>query len=39
MDRVSLVEVVGSIAFVSVLLVGIGVGYIALSRRLGDRRP
>ena len=38
-DRVSLVEVVGSIAFVSVLLVGIGVGYIALSRRLVDRRP
>lgn len=33
-ERVPLVEVIGSIAFVSVLLVGVGVGYIAVSHRL-----
>jgi hypothetical protein len=33
-DRVSIVEVVASIAFVSVLLVGIAIAYIAASRRL-----
>ncbi|MET0324220.1 MAG: Pr6Pr family membrane protein [Ilumatobacteraceae bacterium] len=38
-DRVSLVEVVGSITFVTLLLVGIGMGYIALSRRLSVPEP
>ena len=38
-DRVSLVEVVGSIAFLSVLLAGIGVAYIDASRRLDTLRP
>ena len=38
-DRVSLVEVVGSIAFLAALLVGVAVGYIAASRRLDRRHP
>jgi hypothetical protein len=36
-DRVSLVEVVGSITFVALLLVGIGAAYIAVSHKLADR--
>jgi uncharacterized membrane protein len=38
-DRVSLLEVVGSIAFLSVLLAGVGLAYIEASRRLGVHRP
>jgi hypothetical protein len=37
-DHVPLAEVVGAIAVVSLLLVGIGAGYIALPRRLTRSR-
>jgi hypothetical protein len=33
-DRVSMVEVIGSIAFLTLLLVGIGIAYIGASHRL-----
>jgi hypothetical protein len=36
-DQVPLVEVVGSITVISLLLVGVGVAYISLSRRLARR--
>ncbi len=39
MDRVSLIEVVGSIAFLSLLIAGIGVAYIGASRWLDSRQP